>query len=726
MDMRSFVTEEQLISGLPPQPPYLQSPPKVIRIGVGRNLFVDDYLISWTNASRTFHQAVHRAVVLRPTEAEILTADLEQNNSQVHAGYRVHSARPMSGGVWYDANKGRFVMHYRCVWLIPGRGRGCVAYSDDGVHWTRPRLHNKPDNSTAAGTWQQQSSVDGGGCQDSKKAQRGEPGSPPAAPRLPNELLMRAPSWMLREGGQLCNKVVPSFSATESFTTWLDARPETPPAERWKGLVRYWKHTPMPQVLWVSADGEHWQPMTHRAGHTVPLLVSMAHRAVSVEIDARPSGREPSRPVFTGQVTDRAGFFHDPFRERWVFEVRDNLCRGGVSGHLRVALIREAQEGGGHKWADLRTHAGWRYQHVNHTTQFGFFCSSTGRAADSPAPWYGADSLDCGGDSACDLYHLDAIAYESVLLGQLAILNSSAVIQICKSTDLHLAFSRDGFHWSRADELTARASPLPRRRTPNASAAQQSTDSRPARVPAVGVSEIGRYRQPVAGNFLVVGDEIYFYYGGVRTSTRSCEQGARPGAHQASARIMACCDEHGPRSEETALAVFRRDGFASLGPPVAPERPPSKGSLRGGGPVDATYVVITRALSFARGAFLFVNADATNGEVRVGVRLAGGAPAAATSLAVAPLASEACLPLRRVNGTKLLVTWRGVPPHALQELQGKELRIHFILRRARLYSFWVSPTLEGRSSGYMAGGGPGFVGGMDRDDPPPEALNGAG
>ena len=37
----------------------------------------------------------------------------------------------------------------------------------------------------------------------------------------------------------------------------------------------------------------------------------------------------------TGQLYDRASFFRDPFRERWVFSARENLCSGGHE-HMRV------------------------------------------------------------------------------------------------------------------------------------------------------------------------------------------------------------------------------------------------------------------------------------------------------------------------------------------------------------------------------------------------------
>ena len=40
-----------------PDPEYLKSPPTVIPIDVGRQLFVDDFLIEQTTLTRTYHRA---------------------------------------------------------------------------------------------------------------------------------------------------------------------------------------------------------------------------------------------------------------------------------------------------------------------------------------------------------------------------------------------------------------------------------------------------------------------------------------------------------------------------------------------------------------------------------------------------------------------------------------------------------------------------------------------
>src|SRR4051812_38503784 len=48
--------------------PYLDAPPAVIPIDVGRQLFVDDFLIAKTDLARTFHRAEYHPAtpVLRP------------------------------------------------------------------------------------------------------------------------------------------------------------------------------------------------------------------------------------------------------------------------------------------------------------------------------------------------------------------------------------------------------------------------------------------------------------------------------------------------------------------------------------------------------------------------------------------------------------------------------------------------------------------------------------
>jgi len=107
-----------------PQPvPYLKEPPAVIPIDVGRQLFVDDFLIESTDLKREFHLAeMHPAnPVLKPDTA----AETEG---------KLPMAMVFSDGVWYDPKDQLFKM-----WYMAGYGKQtALAISKDGLHWDKP------------------------------------------------------------------------------------------------------------------------------------------------------------------------------------------------------------------------------------------------------------------------------------------------------------------------------------------------------------------------------------------------------------------------------------------------------------------------------------------------------------------------------------------------------------------------------------------------------------
>jgi len=108
--------------------PYLDNPPEVIPIDVGRQLFVDDFLVEETSMQRTFHTPeFHEAnPVIKP--------DKPWENQR-----RGWFAAPFSGGNWYDPADKTFKMWYTGGFLASM----CYATSDDGINWQKPELEDK-------------------------------------------------------------------------------------------------------------------------------------------------------------------------------------------------------------------------------------------------------------------------------------------------------------------------------------------------------------------------------------------------------------------------------------------------------------------------------------------------------------------------------------------------------------------------------------------------------
>ncbi|MFC4304059.1 hypothetical protein [Cohnella boryungensis] len=106
----------------PPSKEHRKQWPDVVNIALGRQLFVDDFLIETTDLNRVFHQ---------PTLAEqpvfVPETPLEMD------GGNIPCACPFNDGIFYDDEDGKFKMWYQAGWFDG------VAYaeSNDGIHWTR-------------------------------------------------------------------------------------------------------------------------------------------------------------------------------------------------------------------------------------------------------------------------------------------------------------------------------------------------------------------------------------------------------------------------------------------------------------------------------------------------------------------------------------------------------------------------------------------------------------
>ncbi len=127
-------------AGDEPMPvPYLENKPKLINISVGRQLFVDDFLISKGSFEREYHypKKYEHNPVLKP-ETEI-----EKGKPTPFKDMKTAPASvPNSGGLWWNEQKGVYELWYNASW----HGTIAYAYSKDGLTWERPNLGIYGDN----------------------------------------------------------------------------------------------------------------------------------------------------------------------------------------------------------------------------------------------------------------------------------------------------------------------------------------------------------------------------------------------------------------------------------------------------------------------------------------------------------------------------------------------------------------------------------------------------
>lgn len=276
-------------------------------------------------------------------------------------------------------------------------------------------------------------------------------------------------------------------------------------------------------TVWLDLEAPDPRERFKMAGYDLGLKALRLH--------VSPDGVRWRQTGVTGPCGDRSTFFRNPFRKLWAFSLRAD--GDGLNRYRRYIEVPEF------------TTASWR--------------------AGGPVAWISADALDPERPdlgTKPELYNLDAVAYESVMLGLFTMYRGEKPDRE-KPNDLCVAFSRDGFHWSRL-----------------------------WREPFLGVSEHqGDWNwgnvQSAGGGCVIKGDQLYFYVSG--------RQGV-PGTNT-------------PGICSTGVAMLRRDGFAS----VTDEWP--EGLPRRTTGNDTTLT--TRPVRFS-GRHLFVNA-LVNGSLRVEV-----------------------------------------------------------------------------------------------------------
>lgn len=389
-----FFNRPSLTWNAPMPVPYLENPPAVIPIDLGRQLFVDDFLIENTQLRRTWHKPEYHPAspVLGPDQPW-----------EMREGENVQWGMPYSHGAWWDPKDKLFKL-----WYLGGI-KANYATSRDGIKWDKPNLDVVPGTNIVV------------------------------------------------------NEHVPG---SESHTVWLDHN-ERDPAKRfkmWTGVLRNFRGVPGNNAvsqLRFSPDGIHW-----------------------------------TKPVWeSGLIRDRTTVFYNPFRKVWVHSIK-----------LRPTELRAGER----PLAYARSRAYYEAPDV-----------LTPWDSSRVVPWIGADKLDLNRNSTIGrqvlegqhLYNLDAVAYESLMLGAITIYHDDGDGPYGKwhHNDVVMAFSRDGFHWDR------------RNREPFMGAGDDRNGWNWTNIQSTG------------GICLVVADQLYFY-----------------------------CSGRNNRIGTTGLAILRRDGFASM------------------------------------------------------------------------------------------------------------------------------------------------------------------
>lgn len=435
--------------------PYLENPPAVIPIDVGRQLFVDDFLIENSTLERVWHRPAKYEgnPVLKPQR------DYEGSRTTLKCSPVLYDPADKLFKVWY---------------MTGGHRDRCLAESKDGIHWERPELDVVP------GT---------------------------------NYVIYKS-DWK---------------DNTNGFDVELDHNAATPD-ERFKA-IQYRKAERI-NFFFTSPDGVHWK------------MIGQAPRYIENMPEFRDRYLGSSGNKF--HPGDVCTFHWNPFRKTWVFDVKEHH----TPGRGRARFYREART-----FAELPD--------IN---------------PENLVFSMGADKLDKffpGIDNSSKLhgymkitpqmYQRDAVAYESLMLGTFSLwYNQMPAQRIPKINQIFAGFSRDGFHWDRAN----RDPFIPIERDKG-----------------VGHHEFG-YLRPAGGGCVIVGDKLYFYYEGCSGITR---------------------DGRRSRNETMTinLAILRRDGFASM---------------EAG---DETGTLETRPVTF-QGRHLFVNLDAPKGELKVEILDAEG------------------------------------------------------------------------------------------------------
>lgn len=351
----------------------------------------------------------------------------------------------------------------------------------------------------------------------------------------------------------------------------------------------------------------------------------------------------------TGYVPDRSTIYYDPFRSKWVFSIKSAVKhhgQGRCRAYWESTDLLDAKQC---NWTHNSTWEGECYYDRGKRVSCG---------EGIPLPWVGTDDgephlapplSNKPSQFRPQLYNLDVVAYESVLVGLFTILqckHSDAPTECPGPNEGHsnnstefnsvfVGFSRDGWHWSRSD--------VPRRPL-----AGLSADPR-----AWNYEDV----QSTGGGFFVLQDSLRFLLSGRRA---------------------------GMTEDQTGAATLRRDGFASL-------------------KTSGTATILTRPLVWdAELDNLFVNFQGSR--IRVAVVNLEGRP-------LPHLATEDCVGFAG-DSTRAAIKWKRAEGLGKVGERGVRL-LFTLEQGQLFSFWLSSSKSCGASRGYLAAGGPSASGGRD-------------
>jgi hypothetical protein len=510
-----------------PDPPYLtEKNDQPIDISVGRQLWIDNYLMdSSTNIKFVHHQAVD--VTPQPI--------LEPNSSDER-----RSNSPLPDAVLYDPIAKEFKMWYILNYEQTPH-KLCLATSQDGINWIRPTLNIQFNTFDPC-------------CDACAK--------------------YNAKAVKNQNGNIICSfGGCRNMKGRGSGSIIMDLN-ESDPNKRFKlawGGFRQIK-------IYYSPDGINWS---------------------SSETDG-------------GWVGGSVWFLSwNPFRKKYIFTMRDNLIyasRGRLARYMEVEEISK----GWPKWEDGSGNGSERY------------------TAGQPVQYCISDQNDYHYTSRSPgVYCAHMVAYESIMVNLFSIYHSGDGFN--KRMSIYAGYSRDGFHYTRDNEVRNR--PL---------------------IPEMGSKT---YMCAVGGNICVTSDRVLIYYFYKENS-----------------------------GMYTGCATIRRDGWVHIES------------------VDASMesVIMTRLLKISGPEcdkfYLFVNMIVSDD---------GYLKATISDKLDQEIGSG------QIKGPIDFCSYQVIELDG-KRIFSKEFRIKFEMKGCNFYSFWISPSLNAESNGFVGNGGPMFSSYQDK------------